>query len=103
MDKATPHAQRVEYPRCFVEIQTSNKLPKCVTVDMEDAKSIDIAVEYERVSPICGKCSCFGRVDILYPTKQVWQQKEKDTSMSKEAEDVEVLQDNSQASTHVGM
>jgi len=71
MDKATAHAERIEHARCFAEIHAVNKLPKHVTVDVEDGKSIDIAVEYESVPPICSKCS-----PALIMWMQVWQQKD---------------------------
>ena len=67
MDKAIAfaHAERIVYVRCFVEINAGKKLLKHVTIDMEDAESI----EFEGVPPICNKCSCFGHVDALCPTK----------------------------------
>jgi len=35
MDRATAHAERTEYAKCFVEILAVNRLPKHVTVDVE--------------------------------------------------------------------
>jgi len=76
MDKATTNCERIEYARVFVEISATKPLVKFVDLQFEEGDSVQVEVEYERVPPLCHKCSSFGHVQSQCPTKEVWLPKE---------------------------
>lgn len=59
IDIATARKERIEYARCFVEIDASDPLPKEVSLAILNGGEINIPVEYKWVPPKFPNCACF--------------------------------------------
>lgn len=67
MDNATATGERLEFARCFIEIEASAKLPKSVRLDLGNGDWYESPVQFEWVPPRCSKCKTFGHNDIHCP------------------------------------
>ena len=86
MDKATAIGERLSYARCFIEIDALKKLPKTVTLEIEEGETIDVPVEFEWIPPICRKCCSFGHQENQCRAIQTWLPKDRNPEVNEPAD-----------------
>ena len=77
MYNATTMGKRLEYARCFVEIEAKNPLPQKISLELEGGEIVELGVEHEWTPPLCNKCISFGHLEAQCPTTKIWKPKNK--------------------------
>lgn len=75
MDRATAREERIEYARCFVEIDAADQLPNEVILAISNGGLVTLPVEYEWVPPRCSHCVSFVFVNAQCPAIRIWREK----------------------------